>query len=122
MEKFLSDSHSSVEKSSSNWITIDVRGSFLVLCYETHPSPQQSRAFAQLLHSMSSSPLMATMGPLSKLTARSLTLLANKAEKGLSAIEEAFNILEAMVASLETDWSSSPLAGVQENDIGDAQR
>jgi hypothetical protein len=65
---------------------------------------------------------MATMGPLSKLTARSLTLLLeNEAEKGLSATEEIFNILEAMVADVEEDWGSSVLAGAQESDIGETR-
>jgi hypothetical protein len=64
---------------------------------------------------------MGAMGPLSKLTSRMLSLLIERHhERGLTAAEEVFSVLESMAANVEASWGSSPLSDAQEADIGDS--
>jgi hypothetical protein len=65
---------------------------------------------------------MGAMGPLSKLTSRMLTLLIERHhDRGLSAAEEVFGVLESMAANVEVNWGSSALSSAQEADIGDSK-
>ena len=65
---------------------------------------------------------MVAMAPLSKLIARSLTVLVErKLETGLTTVKSILNILEGLSANIEADWGSTALAAAREEDIGMVQ-
>jgi hypothetical protein len=68
---------------------------------------------------MSSSPSMDAMAPLSRLTARCMTLLIeDKPEAGMSAAAEVITALQGIASSVEADWGVGILAGISEDNIG----
>ncbi|EGN98046.1 hypothetical protein SERLA73DRAFT_109381 [Serpula lacrymans var. lacrymans S7.3] len=63
------------------------------------------------VYSISSSPLISSMGSLSKLCARTLSILIdNRPKQHMNEILSTFELLESIAAKLDADWSSSILS------------
>ncbi|KAF8648125.1 hypothetical protein AX16_006390 [Volvariella volvacea WC 439] len=67
--------------------------------------------------SMNSSVIMQSMSALSRLMARSLTvLLGHRPVDGVAAFSDALKVLESLAARVESDWYQSELASVTQED------
>ncbi|RDB15275.1 Peroxisomal biogenesis factor 8 [Hypsizygus marmoreus] len=75
-----------------------------------------SSSVAQTIQGMSSSPTMAAMASLSKLTALVLGTLKDDAPGGLNEASETLHAFKDIASNVENDWELSGLAGAKSDD------
>jgi hypothetical protein len=65
--------------------------------------------FVREIHSLVASPLMSSIGPLSKLCARTLSLLLDLfPERGMMVLSETLQALHSLTLKVESNWVASP--------------